>query len=192
VSLAAAGRELVVRDDTCLWSPESGQCHLDFAPPSRHAPVELPRRNAEAPAPASARNADDWVRLGSELEPGDPAGARGAYEAALALDPQHADAHVNLGCLEHEIGRLERAESHYRAALAARPDDAVARFDLAVALEDRQRLDEARKAYEAALRADPRCAEAHHNLARVCEQLGDRAAALRHWGALRRLVLAEI
>ena len=189
MTISAAGREVVVRDDSCLWSPESGQCCFDFAPPARRRVVDFAARVATPGVAEDALAADDWVRLGCDFEPDDPARAREAYCAALALDPTHADAHVNLGCLEHEAGRLASAEAHYRAALAARPDDAVARFDLAVALEDQGRLDAAREAYEDVTSRDPRCAEAHHNLARVCERQGDRAAALRHWGALRRLVL---
>ena len=105
------------------------------------------------------------------------------------LAPAHADAHLNLGCLEHEAGQLASAEAHYRAALAARSDDATARFDLAVALEDQERADEAREAYLACLAGDPACAEAHYNLARLAERSGDRATALRHLLAYRRLTV---
>jgi tetratricopeptide (TPR) repeat protein len=139
-------------------------------------------------AAARERDADHWYALGCEIEESDPARARGAYARAIALAPGHADAHLNLGCLDHQAGRLADAEAHYRAALAARPGDGTARFDLAVALEDQQRTGEARDAYLACLADDPACAEAHYNLARVCERAGDLAAALRHLMAYRRLV----
>jgi hypothetical protein len=44
--------------------------------------------------------------------------------------------------------------------------------------------------YEACLADEGSCAEAHYNLARLCERAGDRAAALRHLVAYRRLVSA--
>ena len=139
-------------------------------------------------AQLAQRDAEAWYRSAASSRPRDAARARTAYARALALAPAHADAHLNLGCLDHEAGRLAEAEAHYRAALAARAGDATARFDLAVALEDQQRVDEAREAYLACLADDPAYAEAHYNLARLCERAGDLAAALRHLMAYRRLV----
>jgi tetratricopeptide (TPR) repeat protein len=187
LALAAAGHELVVREGERLWSPESGQCVFDFAPAREPSVLAFaPRGREDAP-----RTADAWVRLGCELDESDPAGAAEAYLAALAQDPAHADAHVNLGCLEHAAGRLAEAEAHYRAALSACPEHRTARFDLAVALEDQRRFAEAREVYEQILAEEPACAEAHHNLARLCERLRDRAGALRHWLALRRLLRGD-
>jgi len=186
LGLETAGGELVVRETDRLWSPGSGQFVFDFdrvragaAPRVR----ELPRA-----ANDPERAAEDSYRLGCELESSDPDRARLAYARALALAPAHADAHLNLGCLDHEAGRLADAEAHYRAAIAARDDDVTARFDLAVALEDQQRVEEARAAYLVCLAKDPACAEAHYNLARLCERAGALADALRHLMAYRRLV----
>ena len=125
--------------------------------------------------------------LASELEEEEPADARRAYERALELDPKHADAHVNLGCLEHEAGHLQRAELHYRAALEARAEHAVAAFNLGVVLEDRRRFAEACAAYRRALEADAQLADAHYNLARVLEHLGQEEASLRHLRTYRAL-----
>ena len=164
---------------------QPGQAAFDF-----ERAVEgrrLARVVALSAAEATRQRADGWYRLGCELESSEPERARAAYERALALAPAHADAHLNLGCLDHEAGQLASAETHYRAALAARADDATARFDLAVALEDQERSDEAREAYLACLAGDPACAEAHYNLARLAERAGDRATALRHLLAYRRL-----
>ncbi|HVH17755.1 MAG TPA: tetratricopeptide repeat protein [Myxococcota bacterium] len=179
------GGELLVREGPRLRRARSGQYVFDFAPARERNVVAFAPRAAVAPDAAPC--ADAWVQRGCELEPSDPDGARDAYRAALGADPQHVDAHVNLGCFEHEEGHLAEAEAHYRAALAAQPDHTTARFDLAVVLEDLQRDREARAEYEALLAVDPTCAEAHHNLARLCERLGDRPDALRHWVAFRQL-----
>jgi len=192
VRLAAEGAHVVVRERDCIWSPESGQYWFDFeAEKPQREPLSLPSRSERSqpePRVELVTSADGWYALGSELEASDPAEARAAYRRALEIDGGHADAHVNLGCLEHEAGQLREAERHYRTALALRPGDATAAFDLGVVLEDLGRLAEARTAYEQALAAEPGCADAHYNLARIHDRLGDPAAAVRHLKAYRQLV----
>jgi len=179
------GGERIVREGARLWSAESGQYVFDFSSACERNVVEFAPR-ASVPEP-SALDADAWVERGCELDPTDRDAAREAYRAALEAEPGHVEAHVNLGCLEHEAGNLEDAEAHYRAALASHPQHAIARFDLAVVLEDLGRDEDARAAYQAVLADDSACAEAHHNLARLCERIGDRAGALRHFVAYRQL-----
>lgn len=189
--LAAAGDEVVARREGVVWNAVSGQHLFDFEAPSATAVVDLARTAGADDARlelAEEMDAADWYELGCELHDGEPDAARGAYERALALDPRLADAHVNLGCVLHDAGKLADAESHYRAALGLRPGDPVPRFDLGVVLEDQARLDEARAAYEASLACDPTCADAHYNLARIHDRLGETAAALRHLRAYRALV----
>jgi tetratricopeptide (TPR) repeat protein len=194
VRLGAEGGDVVVRERDRVWSPASGQYWLDFEGGRAGAALPLPGRTGAAPAPpeseapvALSATADGWYAVGVEIEESDPEQARAAYERALAIDPQHAPAHVNLGCLAHEAGRLAEAERHYRAALAARPDDATAAFDLGVVLEDLGRLAEACAAYAQALAVDPACADAHYNLARLHDRLGDPTRAIRHLQAYRAL-----
>ena len=189
VRLAAEGAHVVVRERDCIWSPESGQTWFDFeAAKPANEPVSLPTRGVQEPRVELVTSADGWYALGNELEASDPAEARAAYRRALEIDPKHADAHVNLGCLEHEAGHLREAERHYRTALGLRPGDATASFDLGVVLEDLGRLREARTAYEQALASEPDCADAHYNLARIHDHLGDPAAAIRHLKAYRQLI----
>ncbi|HVN38855.1 MAG TPA: tetratricopeptide repeat protein [Myxococcota bacterium] len=180
------GGERILREGARMWSAESGQYLFDFSPACERNVVDFAPR-ASAPDPLATLDADAWVERGCELDATDRDAAREAYRAALALDPAHVEAHVNLGCLEHEAQNLEDAEAHYRAALSAHPEHAIARFDLAVVLEDLGRERDARAAYEAVLAADPACAEAHHNLARLCDRIGDRTEALRHFVAYRQL-----
>jgi tetratricopeptide (TPR) repeat protein len=181
VRIAAEGGSVVVHEGGDTWQPESGQLVLDFevaplaaaaAPLTRQAMAELRGRDD--------LEADDWYEAGYELEATDAAAAREAYERALALDPDHADALVNLGRLLHEAGDAEAAAGHYRRALAARTDDAIASFNLGVALQDLGQTQAAIEAYLQALAADPTCADAHYNLAGLYEQQGDTAAAIRH------------
>jgi tetratricopeptide (TPR) repeat protein len=190
VRLSAEGSDVLVRDDDRTWSPATGQYWLDFGDANGADAVVLraDAAVAESEPVALTATADGWYALGAELEESDPEQARLAYRQALALDPGHADSHVNLGCLAHEAGRPREAEQHYRAALATRPHDATAAFDLGVALEDLDRFGEARTAYERALASAPECADAHYNLARLHDRLGDPQSAIRHLRAYRSLV----
>lgn len=211
VSLEADGRHVMVRDGGTTWRADSGQGLLSFGgePEVRSevtshetTPREIPIssfRPRPPPPPASSSvaapaetttgpaTAEELYRRGCSLEDEALEDARAAYLGVLALDPEHADAHVNLGRLMHEAGDLEQAEQHYRAALSLRPHDATATFNLGVVLEDRRRPDDALETYQAALRVDPKHADAHFNAARLHDLAGRYEAALRHLRSYRNL-----
>jgi tetratricopeptide (TPR) repeat protein len=187
VRIAADGERVVVRDGGALYCPESGQMLLDFEVKDvaeQVAPLLVRTANAELDAEA-------FYEWGCDLEDGAPEQAAAAYRRALALEPRHYGANVNLGRLLHEAHAPEAAERHYRLALEACPGDACALFNLGVALEDRGRDEDALAAYEACVATDARHADAHHNAGRLCERLGRHKQALRHLGAARRLTRAE-
>ena len=148
----AAG-ELVVREAGPSVEPRVGAVRLRLRARLERGGAP-PRRAVRDRPPIAMRTR--WYRLGCELEAPIPSARAPPTSARSRSRPHHAGAHVNLGCLEHEAGRLAAAEAHYRAALAARPDDVTARFDLAVVLEDRPRFAEARELYEACLADEPR------------------------------------
>jgi tetratricopeptide (TPR) repeat protein len=133
-------------------------------------------------------SADDLYQIACTLEETDPVHATHTYRQVLALDPDHADAHVNLGRLLHEAGELVEAEAHYRLTLQARPEDPTAVFNLAVAIEDQGRYDEALLQYERAVEIDGKNPDAHYNAARLYEKIGKYTAAIRHLRAYRELV----
>lgn len=173
------GRELVVSSGTRRWNAESGQQLLDLDAPSRTPWLR--------PMQTHSPDAEQLFDAAVELEEAEPASAADAYGEALAADPMHADAHVNLGRLLHQRGRLREAEAHYVAALVSRPDDITATFNLAVVLEDQGRADEAIARYSEAIALDPHCVDAYFNLSRLCEKKGQKMAALRHLKDYRRL-----
>jgi tetratricopeptide (TPR) repeat protein len=175
--ISALGAGVVVQDEERTWEPATGQLQIDFA--------DAPRARASVPTVLTAPNHDDqsadrWYDEGVDLEATDASAAAAAYRRALALEPRHPDANLNLGRLLHEAGDLEAAEAHYRAAADASPTSAGARYNLGVVLEDLKRWSLAIAAYREALRLDDRLAAAHFNLARLLQAKGQRAAALRH------------
>lgn len=189
VRITAEGDEVVVRDGETVWNPESGQSLFDFsvADLAEKATPLLMRAAADARR-RDDLTADAWYELACELEMTSPAEAKDAYERALAEDPEHVDAHVNLGRLFHEEGAPALAEKHYRAALQIDRDHDTAAFNLGVALEDLGRVDDAIKAYRRALLLDPENADAHYNLAGIYERRGEKQAALRHLKSYRSLI----
>jgi tetratricopeptide (TPR) repeat protein len=187
LTITADGKTIVVRDGAARWNPESGQRLFDFQVADiarRVAPLGgLSARVRER----KQQSAEAWYEQGCALESGSPDEARESYAKALELDPDHGDAHVNLGRLLHEAGDLEAAETHYRRALEIRPDDVTAAFNLGVVLEDLGRDLEALEAYERALAADRPYADAHYNIACLYERLGRAAPAVRHLKIYRTL-----
>jgi tetratricopeptide (TPR) repeat protein len=187
--ISSEGHRIVVRDGNETWNPESGQLLLDFHVAEladRAAPTarRLARRARRSDEPLTA---EQWYSLGVDLESAAPQDARDAYTRAVALDPRHASARVNLGRWLQEDGHPELAIAEYRAALASQPRHPTAAFNLGTALEELGRRAEAIAAYRRALAADDRFADAHFNLARLYEQTGKRAAALRHLKAYKSL-----
>jgi len=186
IRILADGDRAVAWDGSAPWQPDSGQFLLDFSagelvepakcePPPPAAPVETPL------------TAEQWFHLGCEMEGTSPLEARHAYLQAIAADPDYADAHLNLGRLDHEAGDLGAAEARYRRAVQCTPEDATAHYNLAVLLEDRDRPEEAILAYRQAIAHDPDAADAHYNLGLLLESHGRRSEAMRHLMAARRL-----
>jgi tetratricopeptide (TPR) repeat protein len=187
VRIAADGDRVVVRDGETVWNPESGQSLFDFSVSDLAANAAPFVTRAAEQAKSQETGADEWYELACELELTDVDEAIGAYRRVIALEPDHADAHVNLGRLLHERRAPIAAEKHYRAALQADPGHDTAAFNLGVAFEDLGRLREAVEAYELALRINPENADAHYNLAGILEKRGDKAGAVQHLGAYKRL-----
>lgn len=188
VHISAAGDQVVVRDRHTVWEPATGQTTFDFPVEELATRVQpfAPRAAAER-ANARSLGADEWYDMGLDLEAVSPPEAIAAYRSALETDPDHAEAHLNLGRLLHEEGRLAEAERHYRRAVDAAPESALAWFNLGVVLEDMARDRRAIELYRRAVELDPHLAAAHFNLARLYERTGQASRAVRHLSAFKRL-----
>ena len=185
--ITAIGSDVAVRDRNGQWASDSGQLLMDF----EVAPVAGRVAFLDRPMPTDADdNGDDarmWFRRGEALEAIDPQAAERAYQEALTLAPDLADAYMNLGAMWCEAGRFDEAVALYERAVVHCPGSALIHFNRAVALEDQQRPQEAVASYERSLALDPALADAHYNIGRLREQLGDARGALRHFSAYRRL-----
>jgi len=130
-----------------------------------------------------ARSADQWFDEGvRQMEQfGTSHLALAAFEEVLQLDPNRAEAYVNIGKIHHREHRLVDAERNFRLALARDPYHAEAHCLLGRAMEDLNCLEEAIVCYEKALAANPALKHAYFGMGKACakSQLWDRA--LKHW-----------
>jgi tetratricopeptide (TPR) repeat protein len=203
VRIAAVGDSVVIAEGNARWRAEDGQYVLALDTGARddaaageampHVLRERPRGRAGSeglPEPdMQVATAEDRFREACSIEEHDLGRALSLYRAAIAIDPDHAAAHLNLGRALHEVGRFDEAEGAYRRGLDACPRDPLLCFNLGVLLEDLGEDTEARECYEAAIAEDPALADAHYNLALLHERAGRRRDALRHFSAYRRLAL---
>jgi tetratricopeptide (TPR) repeat protein/SAM-dependent methyltransferase len=102
-------------------------------------------------------------------------------ERAVALRADHALAHLNLGNVRREQGRLTDAVACYERAIAASPNLAAARFNLANVLSEQGRPDAAVAQYNQVLAIDPNHAETYGNLGTALIALGQPAEAIAHF-----------
>lgn len=112
------------------------------------------------------------ISIASALAEGLGGKIKNSLEQALALQPEHADAHIALGTWHAEIidkvgslvggltygAKKERGEKHFRRALELNPESAIARTECAnglVMMFGKSRLKEAEKLYAEAVACTP-------------------------------------
>jgi Flp pilus assembly protein TadD len=126
--------------------------------------------------------ASTLYRLGTLLaRSGEPARARAAFERALVLQPDLAEANNDLGALLAQEGDLAAAINRFRAALAATPEYPDALNNLGYALLLTGNDQEARSLYEKALALQPDFPEALNNLGLLFGRAGDMDRAERYF-----------
>jgi len=149
-----------------------------------------PGRVLEFRHPAEAHwSADDWYAMGCQHdeEPGEFRRAIHSYERALALDPHHIGALVNLGNIQYRLGLAEDARRLYEKALALDPQNPNVHYNLGNVFDDLAEYSTAIRFFEGALRLRPENADAHFNLGLVHDRLGNVEKVREHMQAYLRL-----
>lgn len=122
-----------------------------------------------------------WINLGDAYAlntPPDIQKATQYYEKSLALAPNVADPHYEMGLVYDSRNDYPNAEAQFRRAVEIEPKHANALDMLGQCLIKEGRVEEGIKAYHAALAANPRHNRAHFNLAMALRDQGhlDEAA----------------
>lgn len=108
-----------------------------------------------------------------------------SYRRAITFRPSLADAHNNLGMALQAQGELGDALACYQTALDIRPDYLNAAYNLHSVLYRDSDPSAAAAALEQALGINPGHQDANFFLGVIREQLGDTAAAARHFARLK-------
>lgn len=103
------------------------------------------------------------------------------YQAALAVDPDYFQAHVNLISVFGRFREFAKAEHHYRESLKINPNVEEVHYNYGVLLLLQDRYREAAKAFQRALEINPWSAHGHNNLGIALEQTGRSDEAVRHY-----------
>ena len=101
-----------------------------------------------------------------------------AYNKALSLNPDYAEAYSNMGIALKEHGKLEEAIEAFNKALSIKPDYAEAYNNMGNALQDQGKLEEAIEAYNKALSIKPDYAEAYNNMGNALKDQGKLEEAI--------------
>jgi tetratricopeptide (TPR) repeat protein/2-polyprenyl-3-methyl-5-hydroxy-6-metoxy-1,4-benzoquinol methylase len=127
--------------------------------------------------PSELLDTAPWLKRPGKL---DEAVAR--YRWALALEPNNADAHYNLGNVLRQQSKFDEAEIHYQRAVVLKPTFAEAHNNLGNVLRRQGKSDEAATHYQQAVALKPNFADAHINLGNALLDQGraDEAASQYH------------
>lgn len=123
---------------------------------------------------SGVESADLLIADGNRAEEsGDLPGACERYRKAVAIAPQYAKAHLNLGIGLEAIGNLEQARECYETALGIDSADVYANYNLGRQLFSRNDITEAEPLLRRAITGNPDFADARVVLSRLLENKGD-------------------
>ena len=111
----------------------------------------------------------------------DVAGGMAQSRRSIALAPNFAEAHNDLGVGLARQGKFAEADSEYRRALVLKPSYDEAEGNIGVVTAQQGKLDQAIEWYQDALTANPDNADAHVNWGNALVRLGKPGEAIGHY-----------
>jgi tetratricopeptide (TPR) repeat protein len=104
-----------------------------------------------------------------------------AYEKAIKIEPEYAEAHNDLGLIYEENGEYKRAVLSYKAAIRINPDYADAYNNLGLVYGKMDDYEREKEAYIETLRIVPDSAVANYNIAFTYRKMKDFKNSLKHY-----------
>ena len=103
------------------------------------------------------------------------------WRSTIDRNPTCWVAHLNLGDLLSQNGKVDEAITNFQQALQIKPDYAEASYDLGNALLQKGKVDEAITNFQQALQINPDYAKAHNNLGTALFRKGRVDEAIAHY-----------
>jgi tetratricopeptide (TPR) repeat protein len=163
---------------TCLWinllAVAVSSLSLTTSPQALALPSLENIQKNQAPVPSNGSRPEKqeqalgYYRQGVTFQQqGQLEAAIAQYQEAIRLNPNMAEAYLNMGAALAGIGKQSEAIAAYREAIRANPNLAEAHHNLGNAFAQQGKLTEATQEYTQAIRINPNYAKAHYNLGNV-------------------------
>ena len=104
--------------------------------------------------------------------------AENLYEETLKRNPNHVDAHNNLGIIFQALGEFHKARNCYEKAIQIRPDAYAAYYNLGLVFKEFGEFQKAVDCYQKSIQIQPNHADTHNNLGLVFKELGEHQKAI--------------
>jgi Tfp pilus assembly protein PilF len=141
--------------------------------------VRATKRNEGNPAQRILAEVDHLIKIAQQrLRAGRPAEAETAYRQILAIKPNFAEVHNDLGNVLCDQERFDEAQPHYERAIALRPDLFEAHSNLGNIFSHQQNFCQAAAQFQQALLLKPNNPGAHNELGKVLKDQGQLDQAL--------------
>ena len=107
--------------------------------------------------------------------------AQKLYNQVIKINPNHVDAHNNLGIIFKNLGENKKAIDCYQKAISINPNYANAHNNLGIVFKNLGENKKAIDCYEKAISINPNYADAYNNLGILFEQLGQNQKAINYY-----------
>lgn len=135
---------------------------------------------------AMPEDADAWYNLG-EASVGQYPKAIEAYQQAIRINPEYADAWNALGVVYYLSGQDPKAIEAYLQAIRINPERPVAWSNLGEAYHNLEQYPKAIEAYQQAIRINPEYNEARYNLGEAYKLNGQSGKVMEVYKRLKTL-----